>query len=306
MSDSKVYMFPDNGNSSMSAADIMALSNGNNNANMMWNNPWIYMVWMMMFRNGFWGNNTDTASNEVSRQVATLADTVNINHNNDLVMAAIQGNGNALNELAGNLNVGVATLGTAISNIKGAIDLVGANTGLSAERVINSVILGNKDIAQQIATCCCENKQLITTMGYEGQLRDQSNVAALQARLDQLSNVVQTGFSSTAYETQTQTNALSRDLQNQTQTIIDKISAMEANAQQDKINTLTAQLTAANSRAERQAELQPIINELNAIKAAQPATTTVQYPQLTTIPTTMFNAYMAGNYGYGGTTGFWN
>lgn len=42
MSDSKVYMFPDNGmnnGSSMSAADIMALTNGNNNANMMWNNP---------------------------------------------------------------------------------------------------------------------------------------------------------------------------------------------------------------------------------------------------------------------------
>lgn len=312
MTDSKVYMFPDagnsNGNNCMSAADIMALTNGNNNANMMWNNPWIYMVWMMMFRNGFWGNNNgpDIAqTNEVSRQIATLADTVNTNHNNDLAMAAIQGNSQALSDLAGNLNVGVATLGGAINSIRSSIDAVGAATGMGAERVVNSVILGNKDIAQQICSCCCENKQLVTTMGYEGQLRDQANTTAIQSQINQLANNVQTGFASTNYATQAQTNQLSRDLQNQTQTIIDKISTMEANAQQDKINTLTAQLTAANSRAERAAELKPILDELNTIKCAQPSTTTIQYPQLTAMPTMMYNAYMNGGYGYG-VPGFWN
>lgn len=306
MADSKVYMFPDCGTSNgngMSAADIMALSNGNNNANMMWNNPWIYMVWMMMFRNGFWGNNDTAQNNEVSRQVATLADTVNTNHNNDLAMAAIQGNSQALSNLASNLNVGVASLNGAISSIRSSIDAVGAATGMGAERVVNSVILGNKDLAQQICSCCCENKQLVTTMGYEGQLRDQANTAAIQTRIDSLSNGIQTGFASTAYATQAQTNQLSRDLQNQTQTIIDKISAMEANAQQDKINTLTAQLTAANSRAERAAELKPILDELNNIKCAQPSTTTIQYPQLTAMPTMMYNAYMNGGYGV---PGFWN
>lgn len=309
MADSKVYMFPDcgtpNGNC-MSAADIMALSNSNGNANMMWNNPWIYMVWMMMFRNGFWGNNDNaTQTNEVSRQVATLADTINTNHNNDLAMAAIQGNSQALSDLASNLNVGVATLGGAINAIRSSIDSVGAATGIGAERVVNSVILGNKDIAQQICSCCCENKQLVTTMGYEGQLRDQANTTAIQSQIAQLNNGIQTGFASTNYTTQAQTNQLSRDLQNQTQTIIDKISAMEANAQQDKINTLTAQLTAANSRAERAAELKPILDELNTIKCAQPSTTTIQYPQLTAMPTMMYNAYMNGGYGYG-VPGFWN
>lgn len=87
-------------------------------------------------------------------------------------MQAIQGNSKALSDLAGNLNIGVATLGNAISSIKGAIDLVGANNGTNTQSVINSVLLGNKDLVQQIATCCCENKQLVTTMGYEGQLRD--------------------------------------------------------------------------------------------------------------------------------------
>jgi len=74
----------------------------------------------------------------------------------------------ALSELAGNLNVGVTALNSAIGSIKGAIDLVGAHNSISAEKVVNSVLLGNKDLVQQIAQCCCENKQLVTTMGYEG------------------------------------------------------------------------------------------------------------------------------------------
>lgn len=78
---------------------------------------------------------------------------------------------------------------------------------------------------------------------------------------------------------------------------MNKLSSMEANAQQDKINNLTAQLTAANSRAERAAELAPIYNQLNAIKSAQPATTTIQYPQLTVVPNYL------GNTSY--TNGFW-
>lgn len=292
--DSKVFMLPDSNNT----AEMMALMNGNNQ----WNNPFIYLVWMAMFRNGLWGNNENGQVNDVSRQIATLADTMNTNHNNDLVMSAVQGNSNALRELAGNLNVGVTALSGAINDIQSAIQMVGAQNGIGQERVINSVLLGNKDLVQQIASCCCENKQLVTTMGYEGQLRDQANTAAIVSKIGDLNNGVQAGFASSAYATQAQTNAISRDLQNQTQVIIDKISAMEANAQQDKINTLTAQLTAANSRAERQAELQPIIKELNEIRCAQPATTTVQYPQLTTIPTPIYN-YIQGGYGYN--SGFW-
>lgn len=292
MSDSvdKVYCYPEN-----NTAETMALMNNNN-----WmNNPFMYLIWLAFFGGNGFGNRTNAAQNEdLSRQMQTLQGTVTDNHNNDLAMQAITGNGKALTDLAGNLNVGVASLGNAINSIKSSIDLVGSQNGISAERVINSVLLGNKDLVQQIATCCCENKQLVTQMGYEGQIRDLTNTQNIMNRLDQLSNGISNGFSSTAYETQAQTNQLSRDLQNQTQTIIDKISNMEANAQQDKINTLTAQLTAANARAERQAELQPLINQLNAIKSAQPATATITYPNLVAYPSYLNN----NTYG----TTFWN
>lgn len=298
MSDaSKVYVCPDSNNS---LAETMALMN--TGANSWNNNPFMYLIWLAFFGgNGFgWGNRE--GDQYTSRQIAQLQDTINTNHNNDLAMQAINGNRLALSELAGNLNVGVTALNSAIGSIKGAIDLVGAHNSISAEKVVNSVLLGNKDLVQQIAQCCCENKQLITTMGYEGQLRDQSNTCAITGRIDQLANSVQTGFATSAFETQAQTNQISRDMQSNTQTIIDKISALQTTAMQDKINDLTAQLTAANSRAERAAELAPIYNQLSAIKSAQPATTTVQYPQLTVFPSYLTTAASAGFYG----GGFWN
>ena len=271
-------------------AETMALMNNNN-----WsNNPFMYLIWLAFFgNNGFGNKNQDS---EVLSRLNNLQSQITDNQSNSLAMDAINGNREALSQLAGNLNVGVTSLNAAISNIQNAINNVATQNGIGAEKVVNSVLLGNKDLVQQIASCCCENKQLVTTMGYEGQLRDQTNTAALTSRIDQLANGITQGFASVGYETSQQTNALQNSLQNQTQTIIDKISNLEANAQQDKINSLTAQLTAANARAERQAELSPIIAQLNAIKSAQPATATITYPNLVAYP-----SYLNGT-----TNTFWN
>lgn len=281
---SKIFMLPDNKNNT---AETMALMNGGCNNWM--NNPFMYLIWLAFFGgNGFGWGNKNTQNTGLQDQITQLQQSVNDNHNNDLAMQAIQGNGAAIHELANNLNISVGALSTAIANVTTAV-------GMSGKDIVNSILLGNKDLIQQIANCCCENKQLVTQMGYEGQLRDQTNTSSIINKVNDVVSNIQQGFSSTAYETQAQTNALSRDLQNQTQTIIDKISNMEANAQQDKINTLTAQLTAANSRAERAAELQPILAELNAIRCAQPSTVAVQYPQLTAYPsylnTAAYNGY---------------
>ena len=88
-------------------------------------------------------------------------------------------------------------------------------------------------------------------------------------------------------------------MRDQTQTIIDKLSAIEANAQQDKIANLTAQLTAANSRAERAAELAPITKALSDIQCKQPNTVTVPYQPFAAVPNcVMWNAGLYGNYPY--------
>ena len=283
---SKVFMFPEGTTSSVDPNLMMALNQngGFNNGNWIW----ILFLFLLYGNNGFSGNNNLLGTGYLSNQISN--DT-----GRDLLMQAINGNGTAIQNLANNLNVDLNSIQTAVNSVAGSIAQVGNQVGMSGMQVINAIQSGNQALASQIASCCCENKLLVTNMGYEGQIRDLQNTASLTSRLDQLANGITQGFASVGYETAQQTNALQNSLQGQTQTIIDKLSNIESNAQQDKINTLTAELTAANARAERQSELQPIIQQLNAIKGAQPSTVAVQYPQLTAYPSYL-NGYSSNSF----------
>lgn len=293
MESSKVFMVPDgiSGNQSLDPNLLLSMMN---NGGFGGNGNWIWIIFLFFLygwnRNGFFGNNGVAGE-------GTIASTAE----REMLLQAINGNGAAIGNLATTLNCDINSVKDAINAVQSSICSVGNQVGLTGQQVINAIQQGNMSLAQQFAQCCCDNKLLITQMGYEGQLRDQANTAALTSSINTVNTGVERGFSSVAFETAQQTCQLQNGMRNQTQTIIDKLSAMEANAQQDKIANLTAQLTAANSRAERQAELAPILAELNAIKCAQPNTISVQYPQVSVVPNYP-NVYGCGcNY-----NGFWN
>lgn len=293
MESSKVFMVPD-GISGGHQLDPNLLLSMMNNGGFGGNGNWIWIIFLFFLygwnRNGFFGNNGIAGE-------GTIASTAE----REMLLQAINGNGAAIGNLATTLNCDINSVKDAINAIQSSICSVGNQVGLTSQQVINAIQQGNMSLAQQFAQCCCDNKLLVTQMGYEGQLRDQANTAALTSSINTVNTGVERGFSSVAFETAQQTCQLQTGMRDQTQTIIDKLSAMEANAQQDKIANLTAQLTAANSRAERQAELAPILAELNAIKCAQPNTISVQYPQVSVVPNYP-NVYGCGcNY-----NGFWN
>ena len=293
MESSKVFMVPD-GISGGHQLDPNLLLSMMNNGGFGGNGNWIWIIFLFFLygwnRNGFFGNNGVAGE-------GTIASTAE----REMLLQAINGNGAAIGNLATTLNCDINSVKDAINAVQSSICSVGNQVGLTGQQVINAIQQGNMSLAQQFAQCCCDNKLLVTQMGYEGQLRDQANTAALTSSINTVNTGVERGFSSVAFETAQQTCQLQNGMRDQTQTIIDKLSAMEANAQQDKIANLTAQLTAANSRAERQAELAPILAELNAIKCAQPNTISVQYPQVSVVPNYP-NVYGCGcNY-----NGFWN
>ena len=301
----KTFVFPEGGTSGNSIDPNLLLGmNGGMGGNGMWNNPiWALVFLAFLGNNGFGlGGNGNGGNCAVNGQLNAIREQLSDNQNSTLLMDAIKGNSSALTTLASNLNLNTNAVQSAIGGVQSQIAQIGANQGMNALQVVNAINSGNAGLASQLSQCCCENKQLVQQMGYEGQIRDIQNSNALNSRIDQLATGITQGFSATAYETAQQTNALQNGMSQQTQTIIDKLSAMEANAQQDKINTLTAQLASANAKAERAAELAPIISQLNAIKAGQPATATVQYPNLVGVPLAQ-----ALGYGYNyGTTGFWS
>ena len=228
----KVYCMPSQDNSAMLAELINAKSQGTDAATMSalfarnnndWqSNPFIYLIWMMMFRNG-WGG--DAQNTDINAKLNELSAQMSNNQNTNLMMDAINGNHEALHSIANTLGISFAQMQTAFGNIQNAITQVGGQIGMSSQQVINSVLLGNKDLTSALQSCCCENKQLVQQMGYEGQIRDLQNTSALTSRIDQLANGITQGFSATSYASQQHTNDIIQSGNANTQRIIDQLNS---------------------------------------------------------------------------------
>ncbi len=281
MSDAKVIMFPEAGNvggnnNGFDPNLLLALTqNGGLNGG---NGIWVlFLLILFGWRGNGFGNNNYEGTGFLSNQINNTA-------GRDLLMQAINNNGTNLSALASTLNCDVNVIKTAINTLQNSICQVGNNLGMSIADVKNSITMGNMNIAQQIAQCCCDNKLLVQGMGYEGQLRDQVNTNNIVNTIGHVNDTVNHGFSRVSYETSQQTCSIQNGLRDQTQTILNKLDALEDSRKDREIAELTAKLTAANSRAERQAELTPIYQKLNDIGCKQPNTVTVPYQPFVTVP----------------------
>lgn len=304
MSDAKTYVFGQDSNCMNWIApllqqkgidpSVVAMMNNGGFGNGNW--IWILFLILLFGRNGFGGYGDNVAgTGYLSNQITNTA-------GRDLLMQAITGNGTAVQNLASSLNCDINSIKCAINGVQSSICQVGNQVGMSGQQIVNAVQQGNMGLMQQIAQCCCDNKLLVTNMGYEGQIRDLQNTAQVTGRIDYLTNSVTQGFNSTAYETAQQTCALQNGMRDQTQTILNKLDAIEDSRKDRQIADLTAQLTAATSRAERAAELAPITKALSDIQCKQPNTVTVPYQPFVTVPNCI--AYQS-LYGYGTNPGVW-
>lgn len=302
MSDSKVFMIPDavTGSGNSTFDPNLLLTSMMNNGGFGGNGNWIWIIFLFFLfgwrgNNGFGSNGGDCGvlgTGYLSNQITNTA-------GRDLLMQAINGNGAAVQNLASTLNCDINSIKCAINGVQSSISQVGNQVGMSAADVKNAITTGNMQIAQQLAQCCCDNKLLVQSMGYEGQIRDMQNTSAITGRIDQLANDVAQGLNTTAYQTAQQTCSLQNGMRDQTQTILNKLDAIEDDRKNRQIADLTAQLTAATSRAERAAELAPITKALSDIQCRQPNTVTVPYQPFTTVPNcVMWNSGLYGNFPY--------
>ncbi len=228
------------------------------------------------------------------------------NEGRELLMSAIQGNGNAINQIASSLNCNAQQVQAALNNIQNSV-------GLTGTQIINAIQSGNNSIITQIADCCCKTQNAITQMGYENQL----------AVCNQTNTLVNTANNNTL--------ALRDGATANTNAILSKLGEMQNQAQQDKIASLTAQLTAANSEISQRnqnatilnavgqqiaplaAGLQALQSDVEKVKCSLPPTISVPYPTVTAVNTDLYKAAAygaaAGNYAGGycayGNAGFW-
>ena len=253
----------------------------------MWNNPIWAIVFLAFLRNGgLWGDNNCGSGNCTTTQLSAIQETLASNQGQTLLMNAIQGNATSIKELASVIGCDFNAVQTAINGVQSAICNLGSKNDMNAMQIVNAINSGDSSLANQLASCCCDVKQLVTNQGYE------NRIATMQQ-----TNMIAKGFGDVNYATQAQTNALAQNNDANTRAILAKLDQIEDSRKDREINSLTAQLAAVNARAERQAELAPINKALEDIQCRQVSTITVPNPSAVAVPTCL--AYGAGLYGAG-------
>lgn len=288
MSDVKTFCFPEGGTfggNGMEGMLLGSMMNGGMGGNGMWNNPIWAIVFLAALRNGgLFGN--DGGGNGYHSQLSQIQDTLNTNQGNTLLMDAIKGNATAIGQLATTLNCNYNAVQGAINAVQSAICSVGNQVGMGTAQVINAIQSGDMMLSNTLQSCCCDVKQLVTTQGYENRINNL-----------QQSQLIQNGFAQVGYANAEQTCAVKQNATDNTNRVIAKLDQIEDSRKDREIASLTAALTAANSRAERAAELAPINKALADIQCKQPSTYTVPYQPFVAIPNCV--AYNAGIFGAG-------
>lgn len=254
---------------------------------------WFMWVIFLFFLMGWGGNGWGGFGNNGR---GGLANEINNDYGRGLLMDAIGGNRNALSNLATQLNCTEGQIQSAISSLTSQVQSVGNQVGMSGMQTINALQQGNMQIAQQIANCCCQTNNNITTQGYESKLaicqqthsiNDNANANALMLRDTNQSNHL----------------ALMGKLdQMQTQAMQDKLDALR-----EKNSALVAQISNEHQTQALQAYQAQIITPVNAalaalqseiagIKCKLPNTVSVPYPQLKTYNPEVFQAAAMGAY----------
>ena len=286
MAEEKTYVFGNEGNSLPLA---YALNNGNGWGNGLggWGGALIGFLLGAGFSGGWggfggWGGNGGAAG------------MLNNDANTDVILQAINGTDADVRQLATTLNADINSVRSGVDDARMAIASVAAQTGLSGLQVQNAILSGDAAITAKLQECCCENRLLTTTQGYESRIQtiEQTNLLGSQADRN--------------------TSSIINAINAQTVAMNDQFCALKERELQDKIDSLTAantslkgQIDNANQTAAVAAMLSPIQKEISEIKAAQPATVSVQYPQLTAVPA--YSVYGSGYYPYyyGGSGSIW-
>lgn len=213
----------------------------------------------------------------------------------ELLMNAITSQGEAsraaVSSLSTMLGQDFNLVNSNVSAIRDGLAALTAQTGMSSLQIINAIQSGNAALASQLCQCCCENKLLITSQGYENQIATLNQTNALsnaitggdQRIVDAISDLKTTTISEFCA-------ARERDMQSKIDTQADIITQLRGQISNDKQTEMfTAAFNALNQK-------------LVDLSARQPNTVPVQWPNLTAVNTT---PYVSGGY-YGSPFGFGN
>lgn len=228
---------------------MMANNNWNNNPILLFMLP----VMMRMLYGDNWNDRNRGDYAEINARFNQLQGQLSDNHNTDIINEAVKGNTARIGELANTLNIdhraiqsGICDLRAAIQaqggDIKAGIQGLQGDVRFTGERIINSNILGMKDMQAAFQNCCCENRlaQKDTIIA----MKDQTYT--LNERLTGIANGLQKGFSDLGYILAQQKGEIMLNDDRNTQKILDKMCADQTQNLRDQLAAKDRELLAAN------------------------------------------------------------
>lgn len=259
---------------------------------------------------------------------AFLSSQINGNNGRDLIMQAVTSQGEqsrtATQTLSTMLGQDFNLVNSSIQLIQSSLSQIAAQQGMTPLQIINAIQSGNAALSQQLCQCCCDNKFAIAEQtsqlqqgmnaGFNGVERGISGVQtqmAINQGRDDL-NICQ------------QTYALTDSGNRNTQAILGKLSEMQTQTLQDKLDAAREKNTAlkgeisqlnqnqyiagvvGQSLAPINAALAGLNKEVDDLKCKLPNTVSVQYPNLVAVNATpyvsggIYPNGMFGGYNYGG------
>jgi hypothetical protein len=270
MSETKTYVFGQDGNTSLNALLPFLQQRGIDPA----------YLYGMMGNNGFFGNNGIEGIIGLIVVLALIGGyngngfglfggNGNNNSNNyayDALLSAIQRNGTDVSQLAQTVGVSSDRIHDAIGQVSTQICNLAGQNGMSFQQVTNAILSGNAQLASQLCDCCCSVKQLISESNYLTE-RGFCNTNQILSR----------GFSDLGYAFRDQTCDLKQSASANTASIIAKLDAIEDSRKDRELAEKDRMIATLTARSERQAELQPIYSALHELQCNQPEVAKIPY-----------------------------
>ena len=307
MSESRTFVFPENGNSGGGTNGILAMlpalmqqrgvdpnilalmGNGNNRNGNGWGDDlfailllFILMGWGGM--GGFGGARGGMMGNGQGGVVPFVQNDANT----AVIMQAVQRNGYDIQSLATALNTSSDAVQAGINGLGMQICNIGNQMGMNTNQIVTAIMQGNNAIQSQICQCCCQTNALVNTANQNTlALRDAgtANTNAIISKLDAMQN---------------------QALLDKIDSLREKNSTLVNQLSQEHQNAYFAQVS-AQTIAPVNAALGDLSARLAKIECNQPEVAKVPYSPVVGIPTCVaaqyglgygFNPYAAGN-------GFW-
>lgn len=283
------------------ASETVVYSPDNNGGLFGGNNGWgggiLGFFLGLLFGNGWGGFGGFGGGN---RGAGYIANQLNNDNNTDLLMTAINSQGEAsrtaIQSLAVALGQDFNLVNNAVSALQSSLNTMAVNQAVSVPSIINAIQNGNSAMSAQLAQCCCENRLLTTQQGYESRIHNMQQTEALGNKID---------FNGRAI-----TDAIAAQSTMITKEFCDvKEREMQAkiDSQAETITQLRGQIDNANQTAQITGYVNSVIVPLQAkiaeIASKMPNTVPVQYPNLVAVNATPYvnGGYYPNypNYGYG-------